>query len=114
MREHSRITPLMPARLLSFATFCFAQQVKKRMEEVAANADLQLPSVTVEVTFVDTAPVEDYEFKYQKSYREVPDNLDMRMVDYKRVLDLLSEWSDINFKIVYQSKFLGADGEGWM
>jgi len=90
--------------------FCFAQQVKKRMEDVAANADLQLPSVTVEVTFMDTAPVIGHEFdknqiQYQKSYREVPDNLDVRMLDYKRVLDLLSKWSDIDFRIVYQSEF---------
>ena len=111
---HAGAQPNNSPRIGTLAVFCcafrFAHELRRRMKDLAANADLQLPSVTVEVTFVDTAPVKGHEVEiemvqYQKSYREVPDDLIVHMVDYKRVLDLLSKWSGVDFRVVYQSEF---------
>jgi hypothetical protein len=77
---------------------------------MVANTDHKPPPVSVEITFVDTAPVEGQGIEiggiqYQRSYRDVPEALDTYMVDYGEVLSLLSTWSDISFTTAFQSDF---------
>lgn len=90
--------------------FSLAREIRKRMQGTVANADFKPPPVSVEITFVDTAPVHGHKteidgIQYQKSYRDVPGALNTHMADYKQVLHLLSIWSDIPFTTAFQSDF---------
>ncbi|PGG98969.1 hypothetical protein AJ79_08744 [Helicocarpus griseus UAMH5409] len=90
--------------------FLLAREIRNRIKSMVDNADAKPPLVSVEITFVDTAPVKDHGVKiggieYQKSYRDVPGALAMHMADYKHVLHLLSTWSDIPFTTTFQSNF---------
>ncbi|KXX73501.1 hypothetical protein MMYC01_209964 [Madurella mycetomatis] len=90
--------------------FAVAQAIRDRLQAKAAGTKFKPPSVSVEVTFVDTAPVngEGLEIdgiQYQKSYRDVPEALQTRMGDYRDVLALLSTWSSIPFTTAFQSDF---------
>ena len=65
------------------------------------------PWVSVELTFVDTAPVPGHEIKidgvqYHKTYRSVPGILQQCLEEYSRVLSLLSAWSAIPYRITFQ------------
>lgn len=90
--------------------FLLAREIRSRMKAMVSNTDALSPSVTVEITFVDTAPVPGYETeikgtRYQKCFRDVPDSLNIHMADYHQVLQLLSNWSGISFKTTFQSEF---------
>lgn len=90
--------------------FAVAQAIRDRLQAKAAGTRFKPPSVSVEVTFVDTAPVNDEGLEidgiqYQKSYRDVPEALQTRMGDYREVLTLLSAWSSIPFTTAFQSDF---------
>lgn len=88
--------------------FAVARAIRNRMEARAAGS--RTPPVSVEITFVDTAPVNSEGIEidgihYQRSYRDVPGALDTRMGDYREVLSVLSAWSDTPFSIAFQSDF---------
>ncbi|GAB1212143.1 hypothetical protein ATERTT37_001273 [Aspergillus terreus] len=90
--------------------FSLAQEIRKRMQATVANTVSKPPPISVEITFVDTAPVQGHEttidgIKYQKSYRNVPGALATHMADYMQVLNLLSIWSDIPFTTTFQADF---------
>lgn len=90
--------------------FSLARGIRNRMQAAEANADSTPPPISIEITFVDTAPVKGQEteiggIRYQKSYRDVPGALDAHMADYEEVLHLLSTWSDIPFTTAFQSDF---------
>lgn len=90
--------------------FSLAREIRNRLRARIANADSKVPPVTVEITFVDTAPAEGHEtdvcgIQYQKSYRGVPGALAKHMADYEQALHLLSTWSDIPFTTAFQSDF---------
>lgn len=90
--------------------FSLARGIRDRMQAQAANTDHKPPPVSVQVTFVDTAPVKDQGIEidgiqYQRSYRDVPKALESYMVDYEEALGLLSTWSEIPFTTAFQSDF---------
>jgi len=90
--------------------FSFARSIYHRIKANAANANYKPPRVSVEITFVDTAPVtgcgiEIDGIQYQRSYRNVPRALDTYMADYREILSLLSAWSGISFTTAFQSDF---------
>ncbi|KAK4114727.1 hypothetical protein N656DRAFT_749284 [Canariomyces notabilis] len=90
--------------------FAFARAVRDRLQAQTAGTHLDPPPVSVEITFVDTAPVdgeglEINGIQYQKSYRDVPGALETYMGDYQEVLSLLSTWSSIPFTTTFQSHF---------
>jgi hypothetical protein len=74
--------------------FAFARAVRDRLQAQTAGTHLDPPPVSVEITFVDTTPVdgeglEISGIQYQKSYRDVPGALETYMGDYQEVLSLL-------------------------
>ncbi|KAH6850543.1 hypothetical protein B0I37DRAFT_413935 [Chaetomium sp. MPI-CAGE-AT-0009] len=92
--------------------FAVARATRDRMQAMAAHAEVafQPPPVSVEITFVDTAPVkgEGVEINgihYQKSYRDTPRASAAWTGDYHEVLGLLSAWSDIPVTTTVQSDF---------
>ncbi|KAK3297267.1 uncharacterized protein B0H64DRAFT_473404 [Chaetomium fimeti] len=92
--------------------FAVARAIRDRMRTMAANAEVvcQPPPVSVDITFVDTAPVngagmEVNGIHYQKSYRDTPSASTAWTGDYHEVLSLLSTWSDIPVTTTVQSDF---------
>ncbi|KAJ2892384.1 hypothetical protein MKZ38_009904 [Zalerion maritima] len=90
--------------------FTLARAMRDRMDVVALKIGQKRLPILVEMTIVDTAPVNTQEkvvdgIRYQKSYRYVPNALDTHMADYTEVLRLLSAWSDIPFTTSFQSDF---------
>ncbi len=80
------------------------------MQATTAETEHMPVPVSVEITFVDTAPVESQVVElggvqYQRSHRDVPRALDTDMADYEEVLHLLSTWSSIPFRVAFQSDF---------
>ncbi|KAJ5980600.1 hypothetical protein N7481_007898 [Penicillium waksmanii] len=91
--------------------FSLARAIRDRMQAIVTGTELQPPPISVEITFIDTAPVPGHEtsiegIKYQKSYRDVPEALNTHMADYDQILQLLSTWSEIPFENTFQSEFL--------
>jgi hypothetical protein len=89
-------------------TFAVARAVKDRLE--ASKSGKLAPPISVEITLVDTAPVNSESIEvegiqYQRSYRDVPNALGTRMTDYQEVLALLSTWSGIPVHISFQRDF---------
>ncbi|KAJ5397836.1 hypothetical protein N7509_005949 [Penicillium cosmopolitanum] len=90
--------------------FSLARAIRDRMRATVTGTELQPPAVSVEITFIDTAPVPGHEtsiegIQYQKSYRDVPEALNTHMADYGQIIQLLSTWSDIPFETTFQSEF---------
>ena len=90
--------------------FSLARRIRDQMRTKEFSTDHDLPLVSVELTFVDTAPVKGQGveidgIQYQRSYRDVPGALNTYMADYIEVLRLLSTWSDIRFTTAFQSDF---------
>ncbi|CAI7596596.1 unnamed protein product [Penicillium pancosmium] len=90
--------------------FSLARAIRDRMQAQVTGAELQPPPVSVDITFIDTAPVPGHEtsiegIQYQKSYRGVPEALKTHMADYDQILQLLSTWSDMPFETTFQSEF---------
>ncbi|KAL2129788.1 hypothetical protein VTI74DRAFT_7302 [Chaetomium olivicolor] len=95
--------------------FALARAIRDRMQAKAAatkpdTSEWKPPPVSVEITFIDTAPVSSEGLEidgihYQKSYRDVPGALAQRMSDYEEILGLLSAWSDIPCTTAFQSDF---------
>ncbi|KAK4139814.1 uncharacterized protein C8A04DRAFT_15516 [Dichotomopilus funicola] len=93
--------------------FAMARAIRDRMEAMAASctkAEFQPPPVSVEITFVDTAPVsgkgvEIDGIQYQRSYRDTPDASNTWTGDYYEVIGFLSRWSDIPAHTATQASF---------
>ncbi|KAF2261440.1 hypothetical protein CC78DRAFT_608167 [Lojkania enalia] len=111
---HAGVQPNNSPHAGTLVVFCyafsFARSILNRMEATVAHTDHRLPRVSVEITFVDTAPVNSHGIEidgiqYQKSYRNVPGALGTFMADYEEVLSILSTWSNIPFTIAFQSDF---------
>ncbi|KAK4161328.1 hypothetical protein QBC43DRAFT_323841 [Cladorrhinum sp. PSN259] len=87
--------------------FAFARDIQSRM--IAMSEDgVEVPSVSVEITFVDTAPVNSEcitvdGVQYQRSYR-MAGPLGFAD-DYHTVLRFLSIWSGIPYTVAFQSDF---------
>ncbi|KAK0718710.1 hypothetical protein B0T21DRAFT_295630 [Apiosordaria backusii] len=90
--------------------FSFARWMCGRMQKMAKDAGFggKLPAVSVEITFVDTAPVDGKGVtvdgvQYQRAYRLAgpSDFTD----DYHAVLRFLSRWSGIPYTAAFQSDF---------
>ncbi|KAK5993555.1 hypothetical protein PT974_06989 [Cladobotryum mycophilum] len=97
----------------TLVVFCYAFLLARELRDRArrlVSHDSAVPSVTVEITFVDTAPVKDAGCEidgvhYQRSYRDVPAALVTHMPEYEEVLGQMSRWSGIPFKMSFQSNF---------
>ncbi|KAI0403975.1 hypothetical protein F4802DRAFT_268741 [Xylaria palmicola] len=109
---HAGLQPNNSPHIGTLVVFClafaFAREIRGRMKLTAAAEEDTSPSVTVLITFVDTAPVKDQGIEcdgiqYQRSYRDVPDALDMYITDYQEVLGLLSTWSSVPSNTAFQS-----------
>ncbi|EAQ86254.1 predicted protein [Chaetomium globosum CBS 148.51] len=92
--------------------FAVARAMRDRMQAMAAHsrAVFQPPPVSVNITFVDTAPVKGEGLEidgihYQKSYRDTPSASATWTGDYHEVLNLLSRWSNIPVTTTVQSDF---------
>ncbi|KAH6641174.1 hypothetical protein F5144DRAFT_527412 [Chaetomium tenue] len=92
--------------------FAVARAMRDRMRAMAAHSQavFQPPPVSVNITFVDTAPVKGEGLEidgihYQKSYRDTPSASATWTGDYHEVLSLLSRWSDIPVTTTVQSDF---------
>ncbi|KAI1822967.1 hypothetical protein F4861DRAFT_540472 [Xylaria intraflava] len=100
-------SPHMGTLVVFCYAFAFARAIRDRMAKAAERGD-GLPSVTVLITFVDTAPVKDQGVEvdgvhYQKSHRDISEAFSKYMPDYKEVLQLLSTWSNIPVMEAVQS-----------
>lgn len=131
-QPNSYATPQMPRRSIVFhvgaqpnnsphcgtlIVFCYAfamaRAMRDRMEAMAASctkAEFQPPPVSVEITFVDTAPVsgkgvEIDGIHYQRSYRDTPDAANTWTGDYHEVVGFLSRWSNIPARTTAQADF---------
>lgn len=111
---HAGAQPNNSPHVGTLAVLCFAfslaREIRDRMQAQTANTDHKPPPVSVQVTFVDTAPVKDQGveiegIQYQRSYRDVLGALDSYMAEYEEALRLLSTWSDIPFTTAFQSDF---------
>ncbi|KAK3303863.1 uncharacterized protein B0T15DRAFT_487166 [Chaetomium strumarium] len=94
--------------IVFFFTFAVARAVRDRLQ--ASMSGGLAPPVSVEMTLVDTAPVnsegiEVEGIQYQRSYRDVPNALGTRIADYQEVFALLSAWSGIPVHISFQRDF---------
>ncbi|KAJ5291706.1 hypothetical protein N7478_000957 [Penicillium angulare] len=90
--------------------FALARKIRDRMQDAAGNISLNPLAVSVQITFVDTAPVNGQQteisgIQYQRSHRATPGALETHMGDYEQILRLLSTWSNIPFSIDFQSDF---------
>lgn len=108
---HAGLQPNNSPHAGTLAVFCYAflvaRGLRDRMQAQAAAAGRRLPAVSVEIGFVDTAPVggqgvEVDGIQYQRSHRAVPGALDAYMAEYNEVLGLLSAWSDVPFATATQ------------
>ncbi|KAJ5533424.1 hypothetical protein N7494_009976 [Penicillium frequentans] len=92
----------------TIVVFCYAFLLAREINNRVQSSKFKPPVISVEITFVDTAPVPGHEItidgiKYQRSYREIPGALATHMADYRKILDLLSAWSGIAFTIAFQT-----------
>lgn len=92
--------------------FSLARGIRDRIQLEVPSADSKSPPpvISVNITFVDTAPVEGQGYQvqgihYQTSHRDVTGALDTYMADYKDVLYFLSTWSNVPYHIAFQSDF---------
>ncbi|KAF4447831.1 hypothetical protein F53441_8697 [Fusarium austroafricanum] len=108
---HAGLQPNNSPHVGTLVVFCyafsFARGIRDRMQAMVNNTNDTPPPVSVEITFVDTAPVKGEEveidgIQYQKSYRDVPGAMNTYMEDYEEVLHLLSTWSGIPFTTAFQ------------
>ncbi|KAJ4017439.1 hypothetical protein NW761_014980 [Fusarium oxysporum] len=108
---HAGVQPNNSPHVGTLVVFCyafsFARGIRDRMQAMVVNTNDKPPPVSVEITFVDTAPVkgEGVEIdgiQYQRSYRDVPGAMNTYMADYEEVFHLLSTWSDIPFTTAFQ------------
>ncbi|KAI2642707.1 hypothetical protein GGS21DRAFT_189314 [Xylaria nigripes] len=115
---HAGLQPNNSPHVGTLVVFCyafaFARALRDRMSD-AAQEGSTLPSVTVLITFVDTAPVKGQGFdldgnQYQKSHRDMPEALSKYMPDYREVLQLLSTWSGIPVAEAFQSDLFSDPG----
>ncbi|KAK3934131.1 hypothetical protein QBC46DRAFT_462783 [Diplogelasinospora grovesii] len=95
--------PIHPCRSTAqqLASRWHACRIRDRMHVLAANAGRKPPPVSVEMTFVDTAPVKGQGveiggIQYQRSYRENPGAFYSHLGDYQEVLHLLSACQNEN------------------
>ena len=111
---HAGLQPNNSPHVGTLIVFCYAfaiaRAIRARMQSAAAATGATPPPVSVEITFVDTAPVngqgEEIDgVQYQRSYRDVSQALDPFLGDYKEVLDFLSTWSGIPLTVASQSDF---------
>lgn len=90
--------------------FSFARRMRGQIQKMAKDANFggELPAVSVEITFVDTAPVDGKGVtvdgvQYQRAYRLAgPSGF---TDDYHAVLRFLSRWSAIPYTVASQSDF---------
>ncbi len=111
---HAGLQPNNSPHVGTLIVFCYAfaiaRAIRDRMQSTRAATDATLPPVSVEITFVDTAPVsgqgEEIDgVQYQRSYRDVSQALDPFLGDYEEVLQLLSTWSGVPFTVASQANF---------
>lgn len=111
---HAGLQPNNSPHAGTLVVFCYAfavaRGIRDRMQATAANTGNTPAPVSVEITFVDTAPVEGQGVEiggvqYQRSYRDIPRAFDTDMADYEEVLHLLSTWSSIPFTVTFQFDF---------
>ncbi|KAI3337445.1 hypothetical protein HD806DRAFT_518299 [Xylariaceae sp. AK1471] len=77
-------------------TFSVAKGIRDRMRVLGAHGKDAAPSVTVLITFIDTA---------LSSHRGVQDALSTYMADYEEVIGYLSMWADIPVNVAFQADF---------
>ncbi|KAI0503049.1 hypothetical protein F5B22DRAFT_640434 [Xylaria bambusicola] len=108
------LQPNNSPHLGTLVVFCYAFSIAKgirdRMRVLEASGKDIPPSVTVLITFVDTAPVKDKEMEvegiqYQRSHRDVQDALSTYMADYEEVVRYLSMWADVPVNVAFQADF---------
>ncbi|KAI1099063.1 hypothetical protein F4804DRAFT_345826 [Jackrogersella minutella] len=109
---HAGLQPNNSPHVGTLVVFCyafsFARAIRDRMQVLGDAQEYTPPSVTVMITFIDTAPVKDRGVEvggvqYQRSHRDVSDALSTYMSDYEEVIRLLSNWADIPFTVAFQS-----------
>lgn len=107
---HAGLQPNNSPHVGTLVVFCyafsFARAIRDRMRDLAATRENTPPSVTVQITFVDTAPVKDQGIEiegiqYQRSHRDTPDALSSHMADYEEVICFLSTWSDVPSTVAF-------------
>lgn len=97
----------------TLVVFCYAFLLARKLRDQArppASGAADPPAVSVEISFVDTAPVSSEGLDidgvhYQRSFRDVPAALARHMAEYDEVLRHMSTWSGIPFRISFQSDF---------
>ncbi|KAL2755011.1 hypothetical protein ACRALDRAFT_1082592 [Sodiomyces alcalophilus JCM 7366] len=97
----------------TLVVFCYAFSLARALLARVQQANSQNapgPKISVEITFVDTAPVENEGcqvdgVRFQRSHRDTPGALATHMADYSEVLRLLSAWSGIPFRTTFQADF---------
>lgn len=95
---HAGVQPNSSPHVGTLVVFCYAfslaRRIRERMQAIGFSTDHDLGPVSVEMTFVDTAPVRGQSveidgIQYQRSYSDVPGTLDTYMADYIELLRLL-------------------------
>lgn len=110
---HAGAQPNNSPHLGTLIVFGYAFLLAKTLRErlgAHAQDNQPRPSVGVEITFVDTAPVpsshsEVNGITYQQSYRDVPGALATYMDDYRDALGKMAQWSGVPFQTRFQSDF---------
>ncbi|KAJ6013507.1 hypothetical protein N7540_008098 [Penicillium herquei] len=111
---HAGAQPNNSPHVGTLIVFCYAfavaREIRNRLRAKEARSGRRMPPVSVEITFVDTAPVNLYDkkvngVKYQTAYRDVNGALATNLPDYYQVMHFLSAWADIPFTTSYQSQF---------
>ncbi|KAJ5717277.1 hypothetical protein N7488_002923 [Penicillium malachiteum] len=111
---HAGAQPNNSPHVGTLIVFCYAfavaREIRGRLRTKELRSGRKMAPVSVEITFVDTAPVNGYETKidgvqYQTAYRDVNGALATHLPDYYQVLHFLSAWADIPFITSYQHQF---------
>jgi hypothetical protein len=112
---HAGLQPNNSPHLGTLVVFCYAFSVAKGIRDrmrvlETSGKDISPPSVTVLITFIDTAPVKDEAMEvegiqYQRSHRDVRDALSTYMADYEEVIRYLSMWADVPVNVAFQADF---------
>ncbi|KAI1199864.1 hypothetical protein F5X97DRAFT_294943 [Nemania serpens] len=115
---HAGLQPNNSPHVGTLVVFCYAfsvaRGIRDRMRVLEANGKENTPpSVTVLITFIDTAPVKDETVEmegvqYQRSYRDVGDALGTYMADYEEVIRYLSAWADVPVTVAFQADFFSS------
>ncbi|KAI1108981.1 hypothetical protein F5Y14DRAFT_445026 [Nemania sp. NC0429] len=111
---HAGLQPNNSPHVGTLVVFCYAFSVARalrdRMRALEAEGKGTPESVTVRITFIDTAPVKDETIEvegiqYQKSYRDVQDALGTYFPEYQEIAKHLSAWAEVPFRLDFQAGF---------